>query len=83
MEDLKTLNKLDETELKQLQDLNGEFHKFKLALGELELKKAELLRGVDNIKTLFEVEERKLIEKYGPDSVINLKTGQITQKENG
>ncbi len=35
MEDLKTLNKLDETELKQLQDLNGEFQKFKLALGEL------------------------------------------------
>ena len=63
--------------------MNGEFQKFKLALGELELKKAELLRGVDNIKTLFEVEERKLIEKYGPDSVINLKTGQITQKENG
>lgn len=83
MEDLKTLNKLEEAELKQLQDLNGEFQKFKLALGELELKKAELLRGVDNIKTLFEVEERKLIEKYGPDSVINLKTGQITQKENG
>ena len=75
-------NKLDEKVLKHLQDLNAEYSKLKLALGENKLKEVELIEKVKQIKHLFVVEEKKLIEKYGSDSVINLQTGEITKEKN-
>jgi hypothetical protein len=83
MQTATTNTKLTEQELKEIQDLNNQFAKLKLALSDLELKKVEIIDAIKRLKKLFEVEEKKLIEKYGADSVINLQTGEITQKENG
>jgi len=76
-------NKLDEKVLKHLQDLNAEYSKLKLALGENKLKEVELIEKVKEIKHLFVVEEKKLIKEHGSDAVINLQTGEITKNENG
>lgn len=76
-------NKLDEKVLKHLQDLNAEYSKLKLALGENKLKEVELIEKVKEIKHLFVVEEKKLIKEHGSDAVINLHTGEITKNENG
>ncbi len=76
-------NKLEAEELSQLQELQSTFQGYKMQLGELELQKSMLLKEVDDVKEDFNKLENKFIEKYGLDSVINIKTGEITEKENG
>jgi len=70
-------------ELQTMRTLHSEFNKTKMALGELELQKLDVIRHIGSIKEKFGVEEKKLIEKYGSDSVLNMDTGEITKKENG
>jgi len=76
-------NKLEAEELSQLQELQNTFQGYKMQLGEIELQKSMLLKEVDDVKEDFNKLENKFIEKYGLDSVINIKTGEITEKENG
>ena len=76
-------NKLEAEELSQLQELQNTFQGYKMQLGEIELQKSMLLKEVDEVKLDFNKLENKFIEKYGLDSVINIKTGEITEKESG
>jgi hypothetical protein len=73
--------KLEQKELERLQELNNEFTRAKLQLGEIEVQKGMIMDEVKKIKATFLIEEKKLIEKYGPDSVINLQTGEVTQSK--
>ena len=73
--------KIDEKELASLQELNTEFNKFKTQLGDLSLQKHGICLRVEELKTEFHMLEKALMEKYGVDSVINLETGEIKQKE--
>ena len=75
--------KLEAEELAQLQELQNKFQGHKMQLGELEMQKSTLLKEVDEIRLDFNKLEGEFIEKYGLDSVINIKTGEITPKENG
>jgi hypothetical protein len=52
-----------------------DYTKVKIALGDLELKKQELIARAEKIQ------EKVLIEKYGADAVINTQTGEVTHKE--
>ena len=54
-----------------------------MQLGELEMQKSTILKEVDEVRVDFNKLESEFIEKYGLDSVINIKTGEITPKENG
>ena len=74
---------LDKEDLQQVQSLHSQFSQLKLTLGDLELKKVEVLEDIKHIKTLFASSETKLIEKYGPNSVINLQSGEVTEKQDG
>lgn len=69
-------------ELVKIQELNSEFNKVKMAIADAELQKQTLIRIVDEIKSQFSIHEKLLIEKYGADAVINIQTGEVTQKEN-
>ena len=40
-----------------------------------------MLKEMDNLRSSFAEEEQKLISKYGADSVINLQTGEVTEKK--
>lgn len=73
--------KIDEQELKSLQDLNGEFNKIKSQLGDTELQKYGLLLRVQEIKSEFQILEKSLADKYGKDAVINMETGDVKEKE--
>tara|TARA_R100000278_G_scaffold65327_2_gene52360 strand:+ start:434 stop:658 length:225 start_codon:yes stop_codon:yes gene_type:complete len=73
--------KLTKEELKRVQELNNSFTQAKLAIGELELKRHGMLQEVDKLRQSFAIEEQKLISKYGADSVINLQTGEVTEKK--
>ena len=63
--------KLTDNELSQVQDLNSEFSKNKAAIGELELQKRIVFERIDTIKSEFSKVEKKLMKKYGEDSVVN------------
>ena len=72
--------KLSKEEVKELQDLNTEFSKKKMQIGDIEVQKSLIISEINQIKLQFAQNEKKLIEKYGKDSVINLQTGEVQQK---
>jgi chaperonin cofactor prefoldin len=68
-------------ELEGIQQMNSEFQKMKTTLGDIELQKYSVLKHIDELKKVFMENEKLLIQKYGEDAVINIKTGEITKKE--
>ena len=72
---------LQKEELEKIQEMNSEFTKLKIALGETELQKQTIINAVNDLKTSFAVQERMLIDKYGAEAVINIQTGEVTQKQ--
>tara|TARA_R110000787_G_scaffold999_1_gene3663 strand:+ start:70 stop:297 length:228 start_codon:yes stop_codon:yes gene_type:complete len=75
------MKKVTNAELEKLQTLNTEFSKTRLSIGDLELSKMDLIKKIEVIKTQFTEIEKKLIKKYGEDSVINMQTGELTNKK--
>lgn len=73
--------KLTEEELKKIQEMNAEFNKAKLGLGDLELQKQGLLKHIETLREGFATNELELISKYGADAVINIQTGEVTKKQ--
>lgn len=71
---------LTQEELGQIQEMNNDFNKAKMAIGELEMNKYNLMNHVEMIKREFAQHEQALIAKYGADSVVNMQTGEVTQK---
>jgi hypothetical protein len=72
---------LQKEELEKIQEMNAEFTKLKIALGETELQKQTVIKAIDELKASFAVQERMLIDKYGAEAVINIQTGEVTQKQ--
>lgn len=67
-------------ELELLQSMSKDYTNAKNMLGDLELKKHDILNDIDAIRRVSSENEKKLISKYGIDSVINIQTGEITKK---
>jgi hypothetical protein len=86
---MKNTNKFTQEKNQQLSQEEHEFiktgsanyTKLKIALGELELQKQGLLEQAEMITNAFKENERRLIEKYGANAVINMQTGEVSQKE--
>ena len=74
------MNYVSKEELERIQTMNSDFAKAKMALGELELNKQGIIGQINAMRQEFSEYERILISKYGQDSVINLQTGEVTQK---
>ena len=72
---------LSKEELGKIQEMNNEFTKAKLALGDLEMQKQNVLKSIEVLRGEFAKHEIELIEKYGQDSVINVQTGEVTKKQ--
>ena len=73
---------LSEKELQTIQEIQRSFTQVKIALGDIELTKQDLLHEISKLKQEFVANEKNLIEKYGADAVINVKTGEITNGKN-
>lgn len=73
--------KLTSEELSKLQELNNSFTQSKISLGDLELQKENIIGKIKEIKSNFVELEKELIKKYGEESVINLQTGEVTEKK--
>lgn len=74
--------KLEEQQFEKLKQLNTTLIHLKLEIGDVEIRKNALLRETDGVRTLMLEQEQELINIYGPDAVINMQTGEVTQKEN-
>lgn len=74
--------KLAEEELSFLKEMNMEFNKSKSELGDIELSKYALIKRIEDLKVRFAQYESNLVSKYGENAVINLQTGEVTQKQN-
>lgn len=72
---------LTQEELGKIQEMNNEFTKAKMAIGDLEMQKANILRTIDSLRAEFAKHEAELINTYGQDAVINIQTGEVTKKE--
>jgi hypothetical protein len=73
---------LTNEELEFIKNGTAEFNKIKMGIADAELNKQGLLDRAAKVIDAFSNNERVLIEKYGADSVINMQTGEVTQKEN-
>jgi hypothetical protein len=67
-------------ELELLQSMSKDYTNAKNALGDLELRKHDVLADIDAIRKVFVENEKKLISKYGADAVINIQTGEISKQ---
>lgn len=74
--------KLEEKEFEQLKDFNTVISRLKTSIADAEIRKHSLLMETDHVRTLMLEQEKQLIEKYGIGSVINMQTGEVTQKTN-
>lgn len=72
---------LTNEELEFIKNGTAEFNKIKMSIADAELNKQGLLDRAAKVIDAFNNNERVLIEKYGADSVINMQTGEVTQKE--
>lgn len=75
------MKKVKKEELEKLQQLNSEFVQAKTQLGDLEIQKSIIISNVQEIRSHFGELEQTLMKKYGENSVINLQTGEIKEKE--
>ena len=75
------MKKVEEKELEKLQQLNSDFVNAKTQLGDLEIQKSFIIVKVEVIRGEFAKLEEELLKKYGENSVINLQTGEIKEKE--
>jgi len=75
------MEKLTSEELMFLQEATSKLSNAKTMLGDLEIKKHEILSEVSTLKIMVQTKEQELINKYGLDSVINMETGQVKKKE--
>ena len=74
--------KLEEQEFEKLKELNTASIHLKLAIADAEIKRHALLKESDSLRTLMLQQEQELVNKYGLESVINMETGEVTQKTN-
>ena len=75
------MKKITDEELNSLQTMTAEFNKLKTQLGDLVLQKHGICLRVEELKAEFQGVEKSLMETYGADSIINMETGEIKEKE--
>lgn len=73
--------KLTEEQLNELQELNKKNQELRLQLGELEVQKAMIIPKIESLRLEFVELEAKLVKEYGENSVVNINTGEVTQKK--
>ena len=72
---------LTKEELEAIQQMNAEYNRLRLNISDLEMQKHSVLMMLDSLREKFSNHERLMIDRYGADAVINMQTGEITNKE--
>jgi hypothetical protein len=72
--------KLSQEELDTVQYMNTEYTRLRMSIADFEMNKYAALNAMKDLREKFATHERLLIDLYGEDAVINMKTGEITKK---
>jgi ATP phosphoribosyltransferase regulatory subunit HisZ len=72
---------LTQEQLETIQQMNTEYTRLRMSIADFEMNKYAALNAMEALREKFSNHERLLIELYGQDAVINMKTGEITKKE--
>lgn len=75
------MKKITDQELESLKSLTTEFNNLKIQLGDIALQEHGICLRVEEIKSEFMDVEKSLMDTYGADSIINMETGEIKEKE--
>ena len=73
--------KLTEEQLNKVQELNQNFLKLKVQIADAEVNKAKAIEELNNTQEEFRVFEKTLMEEYGQNAVIDLRTGEVKPPE--
>ena len=76
------MEKITEEELATLQTIVTDYNNVKIRIADTFISQDILLKEIDTMKSLYMLEEKKLLEKYGDDTVINVQTGEIKNGNN-
>jgi hypothetical protein len=71
---------IDLTQLEELQGLKRKFDELKNSIADLEIQKQVKVNEILQVQAQFQTIEKKLVEEYGSDAVLNLHTGEIKSK---
>jgi len=74
------VKKVSEEHLSKLQELNQQFTAMHQQVAELEVRKFQVVAGIETLRAEFKTFEGELIKEYGDNVVINLQTGEIKDK---
>ena len=72
------MKELSKEELELLQGLVTEYNNVKIRIADTFIAQDALLKEIEAMKADYIKEEKKLLEKYGDDAVINVQTGKVT-----
>jgi hypothetical protein len=72
--------KLTSEELEFIKNGTAQYNSIKSKIGDLEIQKIKLINEADAIVKAFLFNEKTLIEKYGENAIINMESGEVTQK---
>ena len=73
--------KLTEEQLNKVQELNQKFLQLKVQIADAEVNKAKAIEELNNTQEEFRVFEKTLMEEYGQNAVIDLRTGEVKPPE--
>tara|TARA_R100000329_G_scaffold9357_1_gene10609 strand:- start:233 stop:487 length:255 start_codon:yes stop_codon:yes gene_type:complete len=73
--------KLTEEQLNKVQELNQNFLKLKVQIADAEVNKAKAIEELNSTQEEFRVFEKTLMEEYGQNAVIDLRTGEVKPPE--
>ena len=76
------MKQLTEEELEVLQGCVTKYNNIKIKIADTLILQDSLLKEIDLVKSVYMAEEHKLIQKYGDDTIINVKTGEIKNGKN-
>ena len=65
---------IDLTQLEELQGLKRKFDELKNSIADLEIQKQVKVNEILQVQVKFQTIEKKLVEQYGSDAVLNLHT---------
>jgi|TARA_R110000822_G_scaffold28198_9_gene83950 hypothetical protein len=72
--------KIKDEQLEKLKEINNKFATLKINLGDLSIQEHEILKAIDNVKVDFKKLEEIIVKEYGDNKVVNLESGEITDK---
>ena len=71
---------LTETEKEKITMLVSQYNNYTRLLADPYLNQQSVLKMIDEVKAEYALVEKELMETYGSDAVINVETGEVTEK---